>query len=291
MTRTEQERLVERYLNGEMSSVDEQEFFIQVAVDNNLRQTLKAYRIVESALRKHRDAVPPHHAEARSRMITMLHTSSVAHAGPSGVTPAGLAPMASGRSSIWRRSSAVFKWIIAAVAAGGFTVAGFMIASDVEEAPEEITPSSGAPTHMNAPAGAPKAPASEAVSPTVTLPESKDARDAGTSITADNPGSERERQVAEGRSERQRTRSQNAETPSRSLGGSPADPQSQEQASTPLSTSRNDGTGAEGLSTAPTSQQEGSSNQTSEREEPALHRQGKDSLGMRMQLNPPKPRQ
>lgn len=69
LNQAERERLVERYLSGELNAPEEQEFFIQVAVDNNLRQTLKAYRIMEGAMRKDRDAVPPGHSDLRARVM------------------------------------------------------------------------------------------------------------------------------------------------------------------------------------------------------------------------------
>lgn len=72
MTRSERELLIERYLNGEMSSVQEQDFFIQVAVDKELRQELKAYRTVESAFRKDREAERSEHTALRARVATML---------------------------------------------------------------------------------------------------------------------------------------------------------------------------------------------------------------------------
>lgn len=76
MTRREQERLVGRYLGGELTGAEEQEFFIQVAVDNDLRQTLKAYNVVDSALHKHRETIPVQHPASRERMVTMLRQAA-----------------------------------------------------------------------------------------------------------------------------------------------------------------------------------------------------------------------
>ena len=55
MTRSERERLVEQYMEGSMDFAQEENFFIQVAIDEELRRTLKAYRIVEEAIRKERE--------------------------------------------------------------------------------------------------------------------------------------------------------------------------------------------------------------------------------------------
>ena len=72
MTRTEQEHLVEQYLRGELSAVEEHDFFIQVALDSDLRQTLKAFRVVDSALQKHRSRILPDQGEAFQQFMLML---------------------------------------------------------------------------------------------------------------------------------------------------------------------------------------------------------------------------
>jgi hypothetical protein len=72
MTPSEIERLVARHLDGAMSIDEEEEFFIRVAVDGELRRTLKAQRIVESALRKKHAAAPLPPANARGQLQAML---------------------------------------------------------------------------------------------------------------------------------------------------------------------------------------------------------------------------
>jgi negative regulator of sigma E activity len=72
MTRVEREQLIARYLGGEMSATEEQEFFIRVAVDKELRQDLRAQRTVESALRKDRDAESTGHTALRMRIASVL---------------------------------------------------------------------------------------------------------------------------------------------------------------------------------------------------------------------------
>lgn len=72
MTRTERERLVEQYLEGSMDFAQEENFFIQVALDDELRRTLKSYRIVDEAIRKERDAGTREHAAARYVVAGML---------------------------------------------------------------------------------------------------------------------------------------------------------------------------------------------------------------------------
>jgi hypothetical protein len=55
MTPMERESLIRTYLEGSMSSDEEHEFFIDVALNAELRTELKAYRTVESAIRKDRE--------------------------------------------------------------------------------------------------------------------------------------------------------------------------------------------------------------------------------------------
>ena len=72
MTRIECERLVERYLEGSLDFAEEENFFIQVALDEELRRTLKAYRIVEETLQKQRILSGANHAATRSLVAAAL---------------------------------------------------------------------------------------------------------------------------------------------------------------------------------------------------------------------------
>jgi hypothetical protein len=72
MTRTQRETLVERYLAGEMNMADEQEFFMNVATDGELFQTLRAHRMVDRAISRDRDALPDHHVEVRAHALALL---------------------------------------------------------------------------------------------------------------------------------------------------------------------------------------------------------------------------
>lgn len=84
MTRTEREQLVEQYLEGSMDFAQEENFFIQVALDDELRRTLKSYRIVEEAIRKEREAGTREHAAPRYAVAGMLATTPQQ---PSAATP------------------------------------------------------------------------------------------------------------------------------------------------------------------------------------------------------------
>lgn len=135
MTRSEHEHLVERYLSGRMSPADEQEFFIQVAVDSNLRQTLKAYRVVESAMQKHRDSLPAQHLASRAKLISRLEG---ARAGESAMETGGRALTGSGAAGMGVR------WSMAAVAAAALTVGALVIGPLInrDAAPRVATPAS-----------------------------------------------------------------------------------------------------------------------------------------------------
>jgi hypothetical protein len=72
MTRSEREQIIQRYLSGEMSSAEEGDFFIQVALDNELRHDLQAQQTIESAFRKDREAERTGHTALRTRVASML---------------------------------------------------------------------------------------------------------------------------------------------------------------------------------------------------------------------------
>ncbi len=99
MNRAEQERLVERYLGSAMAAAEEEEFFLNVAVDRELRHTLKAYRIVESALRKHRARTYAPSGRARARLVALLESETVP-SGTAGIPGAAAAPQRSRRRGI-----------------------------------------------------------------------------------------------------------------------------------------------------------------------------------------------
>lgn len=141
MTRGEQERLVERYLDGGMSSVEEEEFFIQVAVDNDLRRTLKAHRIVDSAIRKHRESGHQHHDIVRSRLVNALGTE--AHAG----TAAGIATTAPERlaENTVTISRIMFNAVVSSVAIAALAVGTFVVAPLINGAANETASSAHRP--------------------------------------------------------------------------------------------------------------------------------------------------
>jgi hypothetical protein len=83
VTRIERENLIERYLRGEMSLEEEENFFIEVASNQELRYELKAYQVVERAITGDRTAGDRPYTALRARMQKQLAASHpvVAQAG------------------------------------------------------------------------------------------------------------------------------------------------------------------------------------------------------------------
>ena len=68
MTRLEREQLIERYLGGELSGAEEEAFFLEVAANRELRQELRAYRLVEQALAKESSGMHTTHSALRAHI-------------------------------------------------------------------------------------------------------------------------------------------------------------------------------------------------------------------------------
>lgn len=78
MIRADRDRLIERYMNGQMTQGEEEAFFINAAVNPELRQELKAHRLVETAVRKDRDGLATGHAALRNRVAATLTSATPA---------------------------------------------------------------------------------------------------------------------------------------------------------------------------------------------------------------------
>jgi hypothetical protein len=81
MTQIEREELVERYLGGEMNQAQESDFFLNVAVDDELQRTLKAFRIMDQTIVKDRELVVPERSRYRENIMAMLATTQVVAGG------------------------------------------------------------------------------------------------------------------------------------------------------------------------------------------------------------------
>jgi len=141
MTRAERERLIQSYLSGEMSSAEESDFFIQVALDKELRQDLKAQRTIESAFRKDRESEPSEHTALRSRVAMSLAASSASLTGPAQAPVGG---EAAGAGRLGRLLTGPGRWIIASTAALVLTVGVMIMLPDGP--PSDAPVSAPAPT-------------------------------------------------------------------------------------------------------------------------------------------------
>jgi len=144
MTRAEQERLVGRYLSGELGVTEEQEFFIRVAVDNELRQTLKAFRIVDNAIQKHRESAPIQHADSRNNLLIALNLQAATphYSNNRGPTP-GSTVQRQRRFRDTVISPVLFKWMMAAATACSLAIGTFVIAPAIEKPTDETAQTQG----------------------------------------------------------------------------------------------------------------------------------------------------
>ena len=104
MTQNERELLVEKYLAGDMNAAEESDFFINVALDNNLQQSLRAQRTLHRALASDMRNAVPQQASYRTNIMALLASTQViggadagvgvSGAGASGVSGAGAAGVA-----------------------------------------------------------------------------------------------------------------------------------------------------------------------------------------------------
>jgi len=191
MTRREQERLVGRYIGGELTGAEEQDFFIQVAVDNDLRQTLKAYQVVDSALHKHRETIPVQHPESRERMVMMLRQSAAAAPAQQQAVwyKPGIAAIVGGWFN--RRtafvSATAFIWMIAGFSAFALITGAIVVVPMItDDAGQEAKPPA-AVRHVAQPQGTSNAPAQQKLSEIPTTTDSAAIEQAtlrsGTTIT------------------------------------------------------------------------------------------------------------
>jgi|GEM_PF-3695381 len=115
MTRADREHLLQRYLEGTMSSAEEEEFLIRAALNTDLRMELKAHQTIDRALRKDRTAGTVEHTALRARVAANLsanpvpaETISVPSAPPSAITtgvPAAVSTTAPTSFGIWGGSA------------------------------------------------------------------------------------------------------------------------------------------------------------------------------------------
>lgn len=143
MNRIERERALERYMSGEMSAAEESDFFIQVALEKELRQELKAQRVIETALRKDLESEPTEHTAMRARVASML-VETPAAARPMAATAPPVAAMRPSRPSRRRWLAGPLQWVAASAFALALTV-GTVIVLPSGKPVENVAPAT-APT-------------------------------------------------------------------------------------------------------------------------------------------------
>lgn len=114
-----------------MTASEEQNFFIEVASDREMRTELKAYQVVESAVRKDREVDAASYADLRSHMMGVLQASSQAGSGGSQAAgePASQAgsSLSAGKFPSWASSGILPMKIMLSVGAGAIITVGAML--------------------------------------------------------------------------------------------------------------------------------------------------------------------
>lgn len=121
MNRIERERALERYMSGEMNAAEESDFFIQVALEKELRQELKAQRVIETALRKDLESEPTEHTAMRARVASML-VETPATARPMAAMAPPVAAMRSSKPARRKWLAGPLQWVAASAFALALTV-------------------------------------------------------------------------------------------------------------------------------------------------------------------------
>lgn len=125
MTQIEREDLVERYLAGEMTATQESEFFLHVAVDDELQRTLKAFRIMDKAILNDRESAVAERSHYREQVFGLLAATSVAGgaAATTGASSAAAGGSAAGASGAGLGGAlGAWKSVLISLVAGGLAI-------------------------------------------------------------------------------------------------------------------------------------------------------------------------
>jgi hypothetical protein len=122
MTRAEREQQIARYLRGDMTPGEEEHFFIQVALDGELRTELKAHRLLDDSIDQYRRSEMRPHTTLRERTAAMLATYPAPEP-----TPAPHSWMARTADTMRSALSKPAYWIVSGVTAIGITVGTFLL--------------------------------------------------------------------------------------------------------------------------------------------------------------------
>jgi hypothetical protein len=182
MIPSERELLLRRYIGGEMTSAEEEEFFIQVALDRELRNELKDHRTIESAIRKDRSAQPSQHTSLRGRTAAMLLSYPAAEPA---IAPVEKAPGLLARmiETLRAGSGASGKWLTLAIATTGLVIGSLLFLMMIR--PDATRPTGTGEEHPTLrstddnrqetdPTNTPAPPSSEATAPRSEQPSGRE---------------------------------------------------------------------------------------------------------------------
>jgi hypothetical protein len=184
MTRSEREQQILRYLRGDMTSTEEESFFIQVALDRELRDELKAQRAIEGSIRGFRDVErTQQHTRLRARTAAMLAGYPASQVGATVASGAAAPANISGQGT-----GMPVRWIVTAMVTVGLTVALFFALPGQDQ---PVTPAVAQPAPQSMPGTTSEWHSSPAQTP-VDLPRSRQHGVTGmeqpaATVTADQP--------------------------------------------------------------------------------------------------------
>ncbi len=121
LQQNDRERLIERYMHGELAGAEQQDFLHLLAADPELRRILDAEQTIERAMRKDLQTFPVDHSRTRNRALAALAATSIGGAAIAG--EAAYAATSSATSGTAAGGTAATGAGTAGVAANG-TVAG-----------------------------------------------------------------------------------------------------------------------------------------------------------------------
>lgn len=190
MTQIEREEIVERYLAGELSQADEANFFLHVAVDDELQRTLKAFQIMDRTIHADREVQVPERSRYREHIMAMLAVTPAMISGGmvaagSNVVSSGTAAVSAGTGSTLAAAGGfgIAKMVVGALLGGSLLVGGGVMVKKWVGADD--VPARSAPAVVTAPQAAPPAPAVEA--PADAVPADVDAVRAETGASTESP--------------------------------------------------------------------------------------------------------
>jgi hypothetical protein len=138
MNFNDRDRMIEKYLGGRMSHVEEREFLHRLDSDGNLRKTVEAERSIRQALLRDRDRIPADDPALRANVMGMLATLA-----PAG-EPTGAAAAAESAPGVAAHGSSLFsggliKGVVVAITGMALTVGTLLMIPRAGEPTKSVT--------------------------------------------------------------------------------------------------------------------------------------------------------